>query len=286
LLPAIQMAREAARRAQCSSNLHQIGLALQTYQDANKCFPPGSSGNRTWAYAILPNFESTLANDTLAHAITQPVAVYSCPDDPWKDLKEPPNGGSGNMQHASYRGVGGSSNTAGVYFDGGSWCGDAVHPYPTWKGVLHPIGVCSVNSPEDAGTIKDGLTNTFAVGEYSTKSQSAHGVFWGVTGAASLGTMYAENRTMIPDYGATGTLGTCVGANGGTSPAGPCDRAFASMHPQGMNFVSADDSVHYVSVNIDLGLYFALGTINNAQSALSVINTADMIVAEKIAHAP
>ena len=44
LLPAVQMAREAARRTECSNNLRQIGLALVQYEAANECYPPGRMG--------------------------------------------------------------------------------------------------------------------------------------------------------------------------------------------------------------------------------------------------
>ena len=62
LLPAVQAARESARRTQCSNNLRQIGLALHTYESAAKALPPGglyaSSGyGHSWWVRILPNAE-------------------------------------------------------------------------------------------------------------------------------------------------------------------------------------------------------------------------------------
>jgi len=59
LLPAVQAAREAARRAQCNSNLKQIGIAMHTYHDINKAFPPGAMGawnpNSGWGSPLMGN---------------------------------------------------------------------------------------------------------------------------------------------------------------------------------------------------------------------------------------
>src|SRR5262245_60347417 len=68
LLPAVQQAREAARRTQCRNNLKQIGLALHNYHDVFSIFPPGNlqigeccnaDNEITWAISILPYIEQT-----------------------------------------------------------------------------------------------------------------------------------------------------------------------------------------------------------------------------------
>jgi prepilin-type N-terminal cleavage/methylation domain-containing protein len=61
LLPAVQAAREAARRSQCQNNLKQIGLGLQMHHDVKKAFPSGANMGEgsMWSYFILPYMEST-----------------------------------------------------------------------------------------------------------------------------------------------------------------------------------------------------------------------------------
>ena len=111
LLPAVQMAREAARRMQCSNKLKQIGLALHNYESAYKSFPPGTvdygvadSQEWGWAVFLLPFLEQGALHDQLApndrrfvelladpvaRSLCQmPLAVFRCPSDRTPQLLE------------------------------------------------------------------------------------------------------------------------------------------------------------------------------------------------------
>src|SRR5262245_37016334 len=108
LLPAVQVAREAARRAQCANDLKQLGLALRSYESVHKTFPAGSSvsvpsgcsGNdcrgNTMYIALLPYFEQLAlynkydsthaggyagwaADPANAEAVKAVVPLYQCP---------------------------------------------------------------------------------------------------------------------------------------------------------------------------------------------------------------
>jgi prepilin-type N-terminal cleavage/methylation domain-containing protein len=277
-----------------------------------------------WAIALLPYFENALYlryDNGALNTATNPgraspdwtdngyvrqqiVPFYQCPDDPWKDVLEVPSFGRAKAnqlnlpyRHGSYKGVSGSSDRNG-YFDNDNWCGGGGgDPVPErWKGLLHMVAQRGANNctppggndltfPESMSSVRDGLTNTFAVGEYTTKSQSNCGNFWAYShGEACLSVMFPESRALIPDYGSATTPGTCAGTPGSCGE-NPCHRTFASLHPNGLNFVAVDDSVHYVSMFIDMDLYFAFGTIANSMRDTDPRNV-HYLVSERTAQAP
>ena len=106
LLPAVQMAREAARRSQCKSNLHQIGVALHNYLEANRRFPPSfcvdgptGTGGGEWSIQarLLPYIDqSNLYRDiNLRDAYvegdavsTQRINLYLCPSEFFGDFEK------------------------------------------------------------------------------------------------------------------------------------------------------------------------------------------------------
>src|SRR5262249_39558821 len=141
LLPAIQAARESARRTQCKNNLKNIGLALHNYESARRVFPPGFvstaatlNGPGTgpgwgWAAHILPYLEESALPVALKRSFTDPIhdavrtktlTVFRCPTD---SVEEPifTTQGSGVTQlaFANYVGVAGTFEVS-VYPDEGT----------------------------------------------------------------------------------------------------------------------------------------------------------------------
>ncbi len=256
LLPAIQAAREAARRSQCGNNLRQIGVGMHNYVDTHQVFPPGwlmmpsgnsPDGNAQWGWAalILPYVEQPALHEqlgvttrTLRQAVQdsetlpllrQRLATYWCPSDPSDVLPRNKHPHGTPVAAASYAGC------VGIHF----W---SEHRTPNNNGVL--TGSRAVRMAQ----ITDGLSNTFLVGETGTNDE--YNSIWAGIGA-SRGDGFNIGRN------------TCHRLN---SPrqSGGLDRGFASMHPGGAHFAFCDGSVNFVAETIEFRLNGFSDNINQS----------------------
>jgi prepilin-type N-terminal cleavage/methylation domain-containing protein len=159
-LPAVQSAREAARRSACSNNLRQMGIALLNYESARRGFPPGddavSGRNHAWSSFILPFIEEEQlsrrinysvpwnepANLELAEAM---VGVYLCP--------------SGIVTYPGKQDYGGVMGTAVVFT-----AGEELPPGWQHGGILYATSQ-EWPRPCRAAEVTDGLSRTLLVSE-------------------------------------------------------------------------------------------------------------------------
>ena len=283
LLPAVQQAREAARTMHCSNNLKQIGMACHNYHEVNSCFPPGGitegscCGTRSgicWSISILPylehlslfeRYDSTAFNEAPVNKYVREarVAAYICPSEEGTDELDQPHSGPGSgllYRRGSYRAMTGRNAMSG----GGKWDEQDCSSLPrSWRGIMHHIG-----SPpnrdlrtERMADVKDGLSNTLMVGESATHSQQRRRTFWAYTYTSyCLSAAYPDSATLLVDFERCCEITVCNN----------CKRGWGSYHPEGLNFVSGDGSVHFISRQIDMQLYCALATIDNGESEMGM----------------
>jgi prepilin-type N-terminal cleavage/methylation domain-containing protein len=258
LLPAVQQARESARRTQCKNNLKQIGLALHNYHDTFLTFPMGycaalpygypgdstavpggsdTSKGYSWATMILPQldqapiynqFNFSLPVETYPNQIRTKIPAFVCPSDLTGGMVIPINNAAGSTivsaSTASYAAVcgGDESDTADPTGTGAFYRNSAVKMSSISDGTTHTILVCERASCKAqgiwAGAINNGLVQC---GAQNVASRSA------TEPAACLVLMHTHlnNVTLDPD--------------GGLDDGG-------SMHVGGSFVLFADGSVHFV----------------------------------------
>jgi len=293
LLPAVQQAREAARRTECRNKLKQFGLALHNYHDAHKVFPagninalgddpngrngggsPGMMGN--WIVLLLPYLDQTANYNGYTKIISErPEAVdwfgngtytsqginvgrdrlpfTNCPSHP--DAGEQLSNGT-NMEHLS------RGNYAASYGKGGY---GRIHTQTADIG-----GVFGNNSRNGVRDITDGSSNTLAISELKFRTPSSSGPStadtrgtwsYGAMGASTFTTQTGPNSA-VPD-GVWGCRNMpsegmpCVQIG---SPYTEMYAAPRSYHTGGVHGCMADGSVRFISENIDLALFQGLGT--------------------------
>ncbi|WP_437187569.1 DUF1559 domain-containing protein [Planctomicrobium sp. SH668] len=275
LLPAVQQAREAARRSQCKNNLKQIGLALHNYHDTFNALPIGftdtnlanvhaatKDGGWSWRSMILPQLEqSTLFNqfDFNAHPFGQlpaeagntivsrtPLAVFSCPSDPKPTARKTGNTAPGSTSTGN--GVVEGIATASYVGNAGPFhhilCED-TSPAPT--NPVRNVGPFGVNISKNFRVVTDGLSNTFFAGE-TTVLASANNLLYG-----ALTNNGGANCTNVAEHTPGGFDGLRTALRKLNPPAsvGQPWRAFHSAHVGGANFLMGDGSVRFISENID-----------------------------------
>ena len=262
LLPAVQQAREAARRTQCKNNLKQLGVALHNYHDTFGALPPGWIGVTNgasdiygmngwgWGARILPqldqsplfsqiDFNSKMDSTTSpqnSSARIKSIPAFLCPSDA-------ASGNTWTIQNASGTNLVdlATANYVGVF--GVSDIDDCVGaPNSPCVGE----GTFFQNSRIQFRDFTDGLSNTISVGEHKSRRDS--GVNWNSTWT---GVVAKGNDALVRILGTTDHTPN--------SPANHIDD-FSSYHVGGAHFTMGDGSVRFISTNIDVNLYQRLAT--------------------------
>ncbi|NLF08614.1 MAG: DUF1559 domain-containing protein [Pirellulaceae bacterium] len=255
LLPAVQAAREAARRTQCMNNLKQIGIALHGYHEALGCFPPSaatnssssvSSTNWSWSALILPYIEQSNVNEDIDYdfgyneienqvVIKQFIPMYNCPSAGQPELVTC----CGNIP--------GEADTAEAHYSAITTFREyAVHPYAK---ALDGAGVMFTGGYTSISDVRDGTNSTLMVAEYDVDQKHRSdfpsqycpglncfiGMFWPSENQVT--TYYGINSDLPHRY-----------------------RGIRSHHPGGLQALFTDGHADFIFETIDQNVLIALTT--------------------------
>lgn len=282
LLPAVQQAREAARRTQCKNNLKQLTLALHNYESTYRTFPPGgvsslniqppaagfctSGSDRTrapWTVLLLPlmdetnlynmfNFSADFTSSSNIPGSAQNDAVFKrncnkfqCPTDP---------NSTPSANNTNYLGVQGGGPTPPCSTQGG-------------VRVFYLSGTIYLNSITRMRDITDGTSNVLLLGETKycpTPAGRSDGSHSSWCSSIKVDSTFAVPLTFA---GAMAQINSIPGNGGTTDCFNIISRTFGSFHTGGAHFSMCDGSVRFLSDNIDLATYRAVAQRMDGQPA-------------------
>ncbi len=297
LLPAVQQAREAARRTQCKNNLKQIGLALHNYHDTYRVFPPGRTrntysgivdawytGNIAWQPRILPQIEQGNIFQTIdwnmgqgtsgtdghggvnganpSGARRQVIPAFRCPSDP----------GSGRVPWTTLAGAQVSGQTPNAAYASNNYVA-AVGD--TTRLNANPPGLFGQNTKRQMRDISDGSSNTVIVAEtvigfYRIASNdSGNRTLCAAAGKDTNTSRQAGMSWFYSYFPQCAFFSSFVGPNSKEYDCGVnsdrVNQAARSLHTGGVQTLLGDGSVRFVSENIDLQTWRNLGNISDGQ---------------------
>jgi prepilin-type N-terminal cleavage/methylation domain-containing protein len=291
LLPAVQAAREAARRMQCSNHIKQIAIAMHNYHDSMGNFPGGkvvrlgkendatAGYHATWGIAVLPFCEQQSlysehyvpedpTNYTANNTLTQTfIPTYNFPSDLGINrLIRPSYGQTGSptahdWATASYRGIAGRSLGGTVTDSNQGWFDLPTEHYNLpreWIGLLHVVGDnlgAGTNKRsyhfETFQSVSDGTSNTVAIAEAHIPDLEEQRATFWTNGYGH----YAVAHAM--PYAGTffhHRRQTCVDgypASGFGTPFNVCRRTVGAYHLGGLNIGLTDGSCRFLSQTTD-----------------------------------
>ncbi|QDU59386.1 hypothetical protein Pan216_02140 [Planctomycetes bacterium Pan216] len=278
LLPAVQQAREGARRTQCKNQLKQLGLAILDYHSSHGLFPIGAgntgrqcpngasgggltggqftSGRAGWSVLILPQLDQIARYDEFN--FEEPFMGLFCCGYPTTGVNVPYQQEPLPLflcPSKAHQGAESYTTDYSAVMGGGTDSDVQCHGTPGPRNYFNN-GIFYANSSTKIGDVADGTTKTFMLAENIFLNHSTSDA-WSWASTARPGGTYS---TIGPITAAVSSINVKDTTLNSVSMS---QRTFASAHPGGAHAVMADGSVHFLNENLNLNVFRSLGIKND-----------------------